>query len=87
MAKIIENNKGFKIIEVSLDEVQQKYGGFGICDWCNGDFNKFMYISVLNHCYCQDCYDNWNERAIYYEEDSNIEAKNFERSKELLEIK
>ncbi|HEY6143721.1 MAG TPA: hypothetical protein VIV55_09955 [Flavobacterium sp.] len=73
MAKIIENDKNFKIIEVSESEVKNKIGGFGICDSCNGFFGKFKYIAVLNSCYCQECYDKWYEEAINYPEDQKYE--------------
>jgi len=35
MAKVIENEKGFKVIELSLSEVNKAFGGLGICDDCN----------------------------------------------------
>ena len=34
MAKIVENKKGFKVIEVSMTECTI-WGGYGICDSCN----------------------------------------------------
>lgn len=77
MSKIIENSKGFKIIEISDRECKEKIGGLGICDDCNKDFQTAYYIAVLNHCYCQGCYDSWMERAEVYASDKPIEEKNF----------
>ena len=41
MAKIIENEKGFRVIEVTMTDIA-RIGGMGICDWCNGD----IYITI-----------------------------------------
>lgn len=87
MAKIIENPKGFKVIEVSLDEVKEKFGGFGICDMCNSFFQKLMYVPVLDYCCCQECYDQWTETAIRYSEDVWFEDKMLRIRKKQLEIK
>jgi hypothetical protein len=86
MAKIIENSKNFKVIEVSADEVIEKFGGLGICDWCNKNFSNFFYIPVLNQCYCQECYDNWMKRAINHKEDHKHENKVFKYAKKQLDI-
>jgi hypothetical protein len=77
MSKIVENSKGFKIIEISDRECKEKIGGLGICDDCNKDFQTAFYVAVLNHCYCQKCYDSWMTRAINYDSDKPIENKNF----------
>jgi hypothetical protein len=86
MAKVIENQKGFKVIELSLTEVNKAFGGLGICDCCNNASFKHNYIAVLNQCYCPECYTDFNERAIYYPEDSNVEDKNFEYAKKKLKL-
>lgn len=78
MAQIIENKKGFKVIELSLTEVNSVFGGMGICDFCNKASFKHNYIAVLNSCYCPECYNRFEEEATYYAEDSKIENKNFE---------
>jgi len=86
MAQIIVNKKKFKVIEVSFDEVQQKFGGLGICDWCNDIFENCFYIAVLNHCYCQKCYDSWLKRAVNYKQDHQFENKMFKLRKEQLDL-
>jgi len=84
MAKVIENEKGFKVIEISLSEVNKAFGGLGICDDCNKASFKHNYIAVLNQCYCPECYTDFKARATYYPEDSKIENTNFENAKKRL---
>lgn len=47
MAKIVDNPKRFKVIELSRNELA-KIGGIGICDRCNGTSNAGYYVAVLN---------------------------------------
>lgn len=52
-----------------------------ICDWCGKTHlpsDKGCYIAVLNHWYCQECFEEWVERATWYAEDADVERKNFE---------
>lgn len=87
MAIIIENKKGFKVIEVTGLECRQKiYGGLGICDSCNDGFEKGYYIAVLHSCYCPKCYEGWIEKAEYYPEDRAFEYNIFKRMKKVFEI-
>lgn len=85
MAKIVENEKGFKVIEVSFKDCVG-WGGFGICDNCNEQFSKAYYVAVLNRVLCPKCYEEWIASATYYPEDSYFEDRNFEYYKNLLEI-
>jgi hypothetical protein len=86
LATIIDNPKGFKVINLSLGEANRAYGGYGICDSCNKAAINLYYIAVLNNCYCKKCYDKFCERATYYAEDAAIEKQNFEKAKKLLNI-
>lgn len=86
MATIINNEKGFKVIEVSISEINKAFGGLGICDNCNSASFTHKYIAVLNSCYCPKCYEDWNKRSIYYPQDINVETSNFNRAKKLLEL-
>lgn len=86
MAKIVENKKGFKIIEVSLIDIIRQ-GGLGVCDYCNGRISgKGYYIAVLNAIYCEKCYNRWISNAEYYIEDMDIERHNFDYMKEILNL-
>ena len=51
MAKIVDNPKRFKVIELSRNELA-KIGGIGICDRCNGTSNTGYYVAVLNCWFC-----------------------------------
>lgn len=87
MAKIIESSKNFKVIEVSLIDMI-KIGSFGICDHCNGKlFNDGYYVAVLNSILCKECYEEWHKNAKYYTEDKQIENGNFNRMKQIVELK
>lgn len=81
MANIKDNKKGFKVIQVSRNELMDKlgqYGAMGICDRCNGTASTGYYIAVLNQWFCPHCYQEWYHRATYYQEDTKVENKNFE---------
>lgn len=85
MAKIIENPKGFKVIEVSFKECTS-WGGFGICDDCGNAFVRAYYVAVLNQVLCAKCYNEWYAEETYYEEDRWVEERNFQACKKMLKI-
>jgi len=59
MAKIKENEKGFKVIEVTANEMIT-IGCGNICDHCGEPhFGTGYYIAVLNRWFCSTCYDEW----------------------------
>lgn len=65
MAKIVDNPKRFKVIELSRNELA-KIGGIGICDRCNGTSNTGYYVAVLNCWFCPKCYNEWYGCATHY---------------------
>ncbi|MDR2928229.1 MAG: hypothetical protein LBV41_08545 [Cytophagaceae bacterium] len=77
MAKKVENSKGFLVLEVSAIEVNECFGGYGICDYCNSDDRSGYYIAVLNSWYCPKCYKEWIQRAKRYAGDIHIEERNY----------
>lgn len=86
MAYIVNNPKGFKVIQINRAELLGKLsqlGSVGICDFCNNTSTKGYYIAVLNSWYCEKCYKNWLIRAKYYVEDLDIEKRNFETLKKI----
>lgn len=85
MAKIVDNPKRFKVIELSRNELA-KIGGIGICDRCNGTSNTGYYVAVLNCWFCPKCYNEWYGCATHYPEDIKIENKNFEYYKNLFDL-
>lgn len=81
MARVIDNAKGFKVIEMSLPESVTAFGGVGVCDSCNRASYTGYFISVLNRCCCPVCYEEWSKFATRYEEDADVESRNFEFAK------
>lgn len=81
MARIIENEKGFKVIEVDSNEML-KIGCGNICDHCGHvHYGKGFYVAVLNRWFCPDCYQDWCKYAVNYATDNNadglFEKKNY----------
>lgn len=81
MAKQIKRGK-FLLIECTAGELMNAVGSdICICDWCAKTFlpsDKGCYIAVLNQWYCQECFEEWIERATWYPQDADVERKNFE---------
>lgn len=78
MAKIVNSDKGFKIIEFSSEEMSILTGNpTPICDDCNEEAEQGYYIAVLNQWFCRKCADEWHKIAEYYPEDSEAEEKNY----------
>lgn len=92
MAKIVENNKGFKVIKLSLEDAELL--GFGIygsgaclCARCNKPcVEDIYYIAVLNDTMCKDCYEEWVKNAKRYSEDAYFEESNFDFYKKGLNL-
>lgn len=91
MAKIVNNDKGFKVISLSIEDAASLgFGLYGsgacVCMHCNkgclsGDI---YYIAVLNDTMCKDCYEEWLKDAVKYVDDAPYEEQNFNRYKEAL---
>ena len=100
MARIVENDKGFKVIALSHEEGESL--GWGI--WHRNDEDtkdicsflccrcgipikdELYYVSVLNDLLDKKCYDEWYANAIYYPEDRYIEDRRFNHYKEVLNL-
>ena len=83
MAKIIKNDKGFKVICMNNDEATKLgfgiWSGTSICISCNElIFDEIYYIAVLNDVMCKKCYEKWYENATYFKEDAQYENKYFD---------
>lgn len=90
MAKIVNNDKGFKVISLSTEEAQVLDFGIGgsgacICMHC-GNIIKgdIYYIAVLNDTMDKECYERWYKGAKRYTEDIPVEDRNFNYYKEVL---
>lgn len=86
MAKVKESTKEFKLIEASRGEMFT-LGSYGICDHCNEITKDGVYIAVLNHWTCKRCFEEWHNSAVNYEEDRDIEERNFAAYKDALGVK
>ena len=82
MAKVVDNYKGFKVLEITRQEMMDKftrYGCLGICDMCNRPTSVGYYVAVINQWICKDCYDYFIKSINRHEEDMEIESRNFYR--------
>lgn len=90
MAKVVDNYKGFKVLEITRQEMMDKftrYGCLGICDRCNRPTSVGYYVAVINQWMCKDCYNDFIKSIDRYEEDMKIENKNFNRFCNLFNVK
>lgn len=79
MAYIYNNKKGFKVIRTENRLEVLMLGGIGVCDWCNDTSKTGYLVAVLNHWYCDECFQEWYKRAVFFDEDTLIETKNYNR--------
>lgn len=91
MAKKIENDKGFLIIEMDyLEAVKVAHFGFGetiICDQCNNLIDeKCYYMAVLNQAFCKKCCDDFISKYKRHKEDIAYEKRNYNFYAEKLEL-
>lgn len=90
MAKIVNNDKGFKVISLSIEDAASLgFGPYGlgacVCMHCNNIIKgDIYYIAVLNDVMDKECYDGWYKGATRYTEDIPIENRNFNHYKEAL---
>ncbi len=87
MAKVVKNNRGFLVIEVSSSEYEEKFGSMGLCDHCRKETAVGYHVAILNLWYCPKCYKEWAERAtIRFRGDVHMEERRFNEAKEILGI-
>lgn len=82
MAKVVDNYKKFKVLEITRQEMMDKltrYGCLGICDMCNRPISVGYYVAAINQWMCEDCYNDFIKSVDRYEEDMRIENRNFDR--------
>lgn len=86
MARIRPNDKGYKLIEMSMEEIVS-VGGYAVCDSCNRTSSDGVYVAVLNGWYCMDCFDAWYARvAECHPDDRAVELSNFKYMRNVLGI-
>lgn len=90
MAELIKNDKGFKVIKLSVGEAASiGFGLYGsgtcICMHCNNPIlGDIYYPVVLNDTMDKECYEEWYKDAINYPEDRQYEERSFQRVAKLL---
>lgn len=60
---------GYVVYETTTKECISITDSFGICDMCNKSNNTLYLVPVLNHALCPKCFQDWNERAVFYKDD------------------
>lgn len=92
MAELVKNDKGFKVIKLSVDEASKLGWGISgsgacICTHCNNPIlGDIYYPVVLNDTMCKDCYEEWYKDAVNYPEDRQYEERAFRRVAKLLNL-
>lgn len=93
MARVVQNDKGFKVIALShaegrcmdwglyhVDETLHHGKTIFLCMHCNKPIEgELYYIAALNDLMDKECYDKWCKDAIHYSDDKPIEDNNFNR--------
>lgn len=89
MAKVVTNEKGFLVIEVTSNEVINRlgeHGALGICDCCGRRAEKGYYVAVLNEWLCPEDYNSFINRARRHKEDIPYEESHFKLYKQAFGI-
>lgn len=82
MARLINTEKGFKVIEMTQEEAKQL--GWGtpegcICTFCNRIISETIYyVPVLTDTMDKECYEEWYKDATYYPEDASFEQRDID---------
>lgn len=98
MARIVQNDKGFKVIALSHKEGEKVGWGLWtrsedntkdechfLCMHCNHYIKgELYYIAVLNDVMDKECYEAWYVGARHYSDDVFIENRNFNYYREAL---
>lgn len=90
MARIVKNDKGFKVIAATTAELIDKagmYGARGFCDNCGMITFKGYYVAVLAWWMCPICYTQWYRRATHHDEDTEFENDRFKEWAKIMELK
>lgn len=72
--KIEKTENGHLFLSLNIQQLLS-IGGLGICDRCGCAAFKMKYVGALNMAFCYSCFDEWNNQAVYYEEDSSFEKR------------
>ena len=70
--------KGFQLVKLESKHMH-KIGSPGICDYCNYEMNAGTFIGALNKIYCDECFQKWENRAVFYDQDRPFETRATDR--------
>lgn len=81
----IKSKCGYTVYEATAFEVM-RLGDIGVCDECNAVALNGYLVPVLNHYMCPSCYEEWNNRGKYYEEDIPVERRTAEYYEKMIPL-
>lgn len=86
MAKLLKNEKQFKIIEMSWNEYVAATDTWGLCDICGDNTSEqpLFFVALVNQCYCKKCLDAYLSGARRTKGDFEKEQMNFIKMKNKL---
>ena len=76
---------GHKVLMVRSHHIES-WGGLGFCDCCNKKLKTGVLIPVLNRCYCNLCFLEWDNKAEFVKEDVEFENINIDYYNTILNI-
>lgn len=86
MAKIIENDKGFKVIHCNYEQIVVFGNNEGRCSLCCEIAHDGYYVAATGMWMCRQCYRRWMADAVYDVECAETEERNFEQMRRMLNI-
>lgn len=86
MAKLVKNSKGFTVIRMSYMEYAAITDTFARCELCGEETTDGYYIPLIQHWYCENCYNLWNRTAVYYKIDAETERRLFNVMKHKIDL-
>lgn len=66
MAKLITNEKGFKVISLTRTEEVALFDDWGYCEACEEICERGFLIPMLETYFCPRCYNAWLPGATHY---------------------
>ncbi len=83
-----KTSKGFRVIDLTMEQLQKLGSICPVCDNCNTPvLEGATFIGVLgSRAYCQTCFDEWHKTAINYPEDRPYENRVTDRILKILNL-
>ena len=74
--KLKYTKQGYSYIQCTREDCIA-WGGMSICDDCGNDMlgNEIYLIFILGRAFCKKCFEDWQERAIRYTEDLQLQRE------------